>query len=139
MDDVSTLIDLFRSNFPGATAGTPFIDAGMLPYWTSLAPLSTLGVSSAITALNTSRACTATAESSVFNAYLPNGLPNGDPNARSGVSHDVIHYTAQMQIVLGGLYFEAYTRALALTTVVPSPQTAACGAPVQPPVAACGV
>lgn len=47
----------------------------------------------ALIAINTSRVCTANA-AAPFPDFLPNGLPFGDPNARSGISHDVIHFTA---------------------------------------------
>ena len=96
-------------------------------------------VPAAISALNTSRACTGTADSRVFADYEPDGkTPNGDPNLRSGVSNDVIHFTATQNVFLGFEYWRAYLRASALTSVVPSDLTKECGAPVQPNVAQCG-
>jgi hypothetical protein len=63
--DLSALIDHFRTNMKGATAGTPFMDGGMLPYWVD-AVNGTAGVMSAIYALNTSRPCTV-----LFPLYQP--------------------------------------------------------------------
>jgi len=136
INDLTALIDFFRASFPGAGATTPFVDGGLLPYWVD-AINGTEGVSSAIYALNTSRACTGTADSRIFPDFQ-DGLPYGDPNARSGVSHDVIHFTATQAVFLGFEYWRAFQRAVALTTVVPSQQTAACpGAVVQPAVPSC--
>ena len=73
MTDLSALIDFFRANIPGASSSTPFIDGGLLPYWEDILP-GTEGVQMAIYALNTSRACTATADSRIFADTLPNGL-----------------------------------------------------------------
>lgn len=138
IQDLSPLVDLFRASFPGASPSTPFIDGGLLPYWEDAAA-NTSGVVAAISALNTSRACTATADSRVFADFLPNGAPNGDPKYRSGASGDVIHFTATQAFFLGQQYFVAYQKALNLTTPVPSAETGACpGAAVQPSVAACG-
>lgn len=47
--DMGMLIDHLRSNFPGASPGTPFIDGGMLPYWVD-AVNGTAGVMDAICA-----------------------------------------------------------------------------------------
>jgi hypothetical protein len=135
--DVSALIDFFRASFPGASPSTPFINGGLLPYWEDIAP-NTTGVVQAISALNTSRACTGTADSRVFPDFLPGGIPNGDPKARSGASGDVIHFTATQAFFMGFQYWSAFARAAVLTSVVPSAQTQACGAPVQPAVAKCG-
>lgn len=137
MQDLSPLIDFFRVSFPGATNSTPFIDGGLLPYWEDIQP-GTQGVQGAIYALNSSRACTATADSRIFADYTPTGLPNGDPLYRSGVSGDVIHFTALQATVMGSQYWEALGRALALKAVQPSAQTVACGSSIQAPVAACG-
>lgn len=139
-DDVSALVDFFRSSFPGASPTTPFIDGGLLPYWQHTVVGGTGGVPGAISALNTSRVCTATADNSVFPDYMPDGVtPNGDPKYRSGASGDVIHYTATQAFFLGFEYWAAYLRATALTSVVPSAQTVACpGAAVQANVTRCG-
>ena len=58
-DDMGALVDYLRAQFPGASAGTPFLDGGMLPYWVD-AVNGTAGVMDAIYALNTSRPCTGT-------------------------------------------------------------------------------
>ena len=64
------------------------------------------GVPAAISALNTSRACTATADSRVFADFRPDGkTPYGDPNSRSGVSGMVIHFDATMAVRLGFQYW----------------------------------
>ena len=140
MTDLSNLIDFLRAGFPGATNSTPFVDGGLLPYWVENVPGGTGGVPAALAALNTSRACTATADNSAFAPFKPDGkTPNGDPNYRSGVSGMVIHYDATQNIFLGGQYWDAYLRATALTAVVPSQQTQNCaGSAPQAPVAACG-
>lgn len=135
--DLSALIDFVRVNFPGASNSTPFIDGGMLPYWVDKVQ-GTQGVMTAIYAINTSRVCSATADSKVFPDFLPGGIPNGDPNYRSGVSNDVIHFTATQAFFLGFQYWEAYGRATALTSVVPSPQTQGCpGLVIQANVSSC--
>jgi hypothetical protein len=59
---MGALIDFLRANFKGASAGTPFMDGGMLPYWVDSVN-GTDGVMSAIYGLNTSRLCTGTADS----------------------------------------------------------------------------
>lgn len=136
--DVSALVDYLRGSFPGASPSTPFVNGGLLPYWEDNVAGGTGGVSSALRALNTSRACTATAETKgVFPDFAPNGSPNGDPKYRSGASGDVIHFTATQATLLGFQYWAAFLRAMALMQVVPSSATAACGG-VQPPVTACG-
>ena len=92
----------------------------------------------AIYALNTSRACTATADSRIFRDLTPLGAPNGDPEFRSGASGDVIHFTATQAFFLGQEYYNALLRAKAVTAPVGSARTVACpGSVVQPPVAAC--
>ena len=138
--DLAELVDFMRARFPGATAATPFIDGGLLPYWVHAVVGGTGDVPAAIAALNTSRACAGTADASVFPDYLPDGkTPNGDPNARSGDSNDVIHFTATQAVFLGFQYWSAYLRAVNVTAVVPSSRTLACpGNNVQPPVARCG-
>jgi hypothetical protein len=76
--DLSPLIDFFRAQFPGASPATPFIDGGLLPYWVDKEAPKTTGVMEALYALNTSRACTATADSRVFPLCKPGllfGLP----------------------------------------------------------------
>ena len=139
VDDLTALIDYFRGAFVGASPATPFIDGGLLPYWAHNVKGGTGGVPAAITALNTSRACTGTADSSVFPDFFPSGQPAGDPNARSGVSNMVIHFDATQAFFFGFEYFRAYLRAAALVAVVPSGQTAACpGAAPQSPVPRCG-
>ena len=140
VDDLSALIDFFRASFPGASPSTPFVDGGLLPYWEDKVPGGIGGVPAAIYSLNTSRACTATADSRVFADFLPDGTtPNGDPNYRSGVSGMVIHFTATQAVRLGWEYFDAYERALALTSPVPSDATKSCaGSVIQPNVTRCG-
>jgi hypothetical protein len=61
-DDMGALIDFLRANFKGASAGTPFMNGGMLPFWVDSVS-GTDGVMSAIYGLNTSRPCTGTADS----------------------------------------------------------------------------
>ncbi len=137
-DDLSPLIDFLREQVPTASATTPFVDGGLLPFWLDKVA-GTDSVESAIYAVNTSRACTGTADSRVFSDYNPDGTPAGDPNARSGASDLVIHFTATQQSFFGFEYWRAYLRALGLTTVVPSDQTKACPtAAIQPSVTACG-
>ena len=137
VSDLSSLIDFFRASFPGASSSTVFLDGGLLPYWEDQVK-GTQGVASALYALNTSRACTGTADSRIFSDFLPDGSPNGDPDYRSGASGDVIHFTATQAFFMGQQYFEALGRATALTAPVPSAQTQGCpGAAVQPPVATC--
>jgi hypothetical protein len=141
VDDLSALIDFLRAGFPGAGPSTPFIDGGLLPYWEDNVPGGIGGVPSALYALNTSRACTATADSRTFAAdFKPDGkTPNGDPNYRSGVSGMVIHFDATQATRFGWEYFNALQRALALTTPVPSDETKNCaGSVVQPSVPVCG-
>jgi len=130
MTDLSNLIDYLRGTFQGASAGTPFLDGGLLPYWVDQVngTNGTAGVMDAIYGLNTSRVCTATADSRIFTDFLPDGVtPNGDPNARSGVSHDVIHFNSTQAVLMGYQYWAAYQNAVKLTTTVPSARTQACG------------
>lgn len=119
VNDLTSLIDHLRGNFPGASEGTPFLDGGMLPYWVDAvngtegesldlwySPLvahivALPGVMSAIYGLNTSRPCTGTADSRVFPDYFPGTkTPDGEPGYRSGVTGDVIHFNAT-QVRLG--------------------------------------
>ena len=139
VDDMAALVDYFRASFVGASPSTPFINGGLLPYWVDTIG-ATGGVPAAIAALNTSRACTGTADSSVFAPFLPDGVtPNGDPNARSGVPpHSVIHFSAQQNIFLGFEFWRAYLAALKVTSPAASAATAACGGAVQPAVSKCG-
>ena len=75
-----------QANMKGATAGTPFMDGGMLPYWVD-AVNGTEGVMSAIYALNTSRPCTGTADSRIFPDFFPGTkTPAGEPGHRSGIT-----------------------------------------------------
>jgi hypothetical protein len=128
-NDMGTLIDYFRANIPGASAGTPFIDGGLLPYWMDTTK-GTDPVVDAIYALNTSRPCTGTADSRIFSDFKPDGTtPNGEPGARSGYSGKVIHFNATQATLMGHQYFAAYQRAVGVTTVVPSAKTQACGGP----------
>ena len=137
--DISALVTYLRSHFPGGSNSTPFVNGGLLPYWQDVVTGGTGGVPAAIAALNTSRACTATADSRVFADFKPDGSPNGDPNARSGASGDVIHFDATHNVFLGFSYWRAFLRATALTAPVASAATNNCpGADIQPPVAACG-
>jgi hypothetical protein len=115
----------------------------MLPYWVHTIGHATDGVMDAIYAVNTSRVCTATADSLFWADYLPDGEPNGDPIRKSGVSHDVIHFNATMAVRMGYQYWAAFQQALRLTHVVSSAKTAACGnsseiATKQNSVAVCG-
>ena len=110
--DLSPLIDYFRASFPGASPSTPFIDGRLLPYWVDKEAPGTGGVMGALYALNTSRACTATADSRVFPDFMPDGSPNGDPKYRSGASGDVIHFSATQAFFFGFEYFNAYLAAL---------------------------
>jgi len=137
--DLSALIDYFRASFPGASPSTPFVAGGLLPYWVDTIG-ATGGVPAALAALNTSRACTGTADSSVFAPFFPDGVtPNGDPNARSGIPpHSVIHFSATQAFFLGFEYWRAYLAAIKLTSVVPSAATAACAGAPQASVARCG-
>ena len=143
--NMGALIDYLRASFPGATAGTPFLDGGMLPYLVDKndARANSTGkknVMSAIYALNTSRPCTCTADSRIFADFVPGAnhtpvpeganhtpgcQPAGDPLRRSGYSHDVIHFNATMETMMGHQYWAAYQRALTVTTPVASAKTAA--------------
>ena len=149
-NDMGKLIDYFRSRFPGASAGTPFIDGGLLPYWTEAASACSQSVfcnnsgskpvMDAIYALNTSRACTGTADSRIFSDFQADGkTPNGDPGCRSGITGDVIHFNATQAVMMGHQYWAAYQRALMVTTPVASAKTAACntGGDAVPPVVTC--
>lgn len=161
-NDLGPLVDHLRASFPGATAGTPFIDGGMLPYWVNKDDPRNMtskgkveGVESAIYAINTSRPCTGTADSHIFPDFFPGTnhspvpectnhtpgcQPAGDPLARSGTSHDVIHFNATMASMMGHQYWAAYQRALGVSTVVPSAKTAACkGSEAAAPVPAVSV
>jgi hypothetical protein len=125
-DDMGALIDHLRANFPGATAGTPFLDGGMLPFWVD-AVNGTAGVMSAIYGLNTSRPCTGTADSRIFPDFFPGTkTPAGEPGHRSGVTGDVIHFNATMATMMGHQYWAAYQRALKVQKPVASAETAAC-------------
>jgi hypothetical protein len=138
VDDITSLIDYFRASFPGTSNSTPFVGGGLLPYWMDKVN-GTDGVTTALYALNTSRVCTATADSRIFPDYLPTGEPYGDPNYRSGVSGDVIHFTATQATFLGFEYWRAYARAAELTSVVASGETEGCAGYVpQGAVGACG-
>jgi hypothetical protein len=124
--DLGALVDHLRTSFPGATAGTPFVDGTMLPYWVD-AVNGTAGVETALAALNTSRPCTGTADSRIFSDFMADGkTPNGEPDHRSGVTGDVIHFNATQAVLMGHQYYAAYQRALRVETVVPSAETAAC-------------
>jgi len=140
VDDLSALIDFLRAEFPGGAPSTPFVDGGLLPFWQDHVVNGTGGVPAAISALNTSRACTGTADARVFPDFNPDGSPAGDPLYRSGVSNDVIHFTATQQHFFGFEFWRAFLRATALTAPVPSDATKACpSSAVQPPVAKCGL
>jgi hypothetical protein len=142
--DMGALIDYFRGTsfagagrFPGASVGTPFVDGGLLPYWVDKesnggGANGTAPTMEAIYALNTSRACTGTADSRIFSDFMADGTtPNGEPGARSGITHDVIHFNATMQVMMGHQYWGSYQRAVALSTVVPSDKTRACNVSAQ--------
>jgi len=132
--DLSPLVDFLRQSLPGASAATPFVDGGMLPFWVDAVAPATAGVSDAIYALNTSRACTGTADSRIFPDLFPGTqTPCGEPGHRSGITGDVIHFNATQATLMGRQYWGAYTRATKLGTPVPSARTAACGGkPVAP-------
>lgn len=126
-DDMGNLVDYLRDHFPGASAGTPFIDGGMLPFWVD-AVNGTAGVMSAIYAVNTSRPCTGTANSRIFSDFFPGThTPNGEPGHRSGITGDVIHFNATQAVLMGHQYFAAYRRAVTVNEVVHSARTDACG------------
>lgn len=126
LDDMSALVDHLRAHFPGASAGTPFVDGGMLPYWVD-AVNGTGPVMDAIYALNTSRPCTGTADSRIFPDFFPGTTtPDGEPEHRSGVTGDVIHFNATQATLMGHQYWAAYQRALTLTAPIASARTNAC-------------
>ena len=136
--DLGSLIDYLRAKMPGASASTPFLAGGMLPYWVD-AVKGTTGVMNAIYALNTSRRYTGTADSRIFPDFFPGTrTPAGEPDFRSGVTGDVIHFNATQNVLLGHQYFEAYGRAAALHTLVPSAETLACNKTEHPTSAAPG-
>lgn len=139
--DLGKLVDHFREVLPGATAGTPFIDGGMLPCWVDKVN-GTSGVMEAIHALNTSRPCAGAADSRTFPDCFPGThKPCGEPMHRSGVTGDVIHFNATQAIIVGHQHFRAHQHAIKLTTVVPSARTKACsnrGAALAPAVTQCG-
>ena len=96
-------------------------------YWVDKEAPATAGVEAALYAVNTSRACTGTADSRVLpDVFAGTATPAGDPDARSGVTGDVIHFNATQAVAMGREYFEAYARAVALGVVVPSARTRAC-------------
>ncbi len=137
VDDMTKLVDHFRANFQGASAGTLFIDGGLLPYWVDKEN-GTADVMEAIYSLNTSRPCTGTADSRIFSDFISGtDTPNGDPRARSGIDGSVIHFNATQAVQMGYEYFDAYKRAVALNTVVPSAKTQACNGTSAPSVAQC--
>ena len=140
INDLSALIDYLRLQFPKASPSTPFVDGQLLPYWIDNVVNGTGDVPHAITSLNTSRACTATANSRIFADFKPDKItPNGDPKYRSGASGDVIHFDATQQFFFGFEYWSAYLRSTSLTSVVPSSQTQQCpNANIQPSVTLCG-
>ena len=124
--DLSALIDYVRGHVPGASESTPFLNGGMLPYWVDTAN-GTEGVMSAIYAVNTSRAFTATADSRIFPDFFPGTkTPDGEPNYRSGASGLVIHFNATQATLMGHQYWAAYHRAVKLEAVVPSARTLNC-------------
>ena len=125
-NDMGALIDFLRSEFPGASAGTPFLDGGMLPYWVD-AVNGTEGVMEAIYALNTSRPCTGTADSRIFPDFFPGTkTPDGEPGHRSGITGDVIHFNATQAVRMGYQYWAAYQRAVEVRVPVASARTQAC-------------
>ena len=133
--DLSPLVDFLRQSFPGASAATPFVDGGLLPYWVDKEAPATAGVSDALYALNTSRPFTGTADSRIFTDFFPGTtIPNGDHIHKSGVTHDVIHFNATQATLMGHQYWGAYQRAIKLGAVVPSARTAACGKTPTPAV-----
>jgi len=137
MDDLSNMIDYVREKIPTASSATPFLDGGLLPFWEDKIS-GTSNVQRAIYSLNSSRACTGTADSRVFADLTPDGRPNGDPNYRSGVSGLVIHFDATQAFFMGFQYWRAYLNSLQVTSVVSNSETLACGAPLQPTVPRCG-
>ena len=125
--------------------GTGFIDGnwvvpnGPLTVFLRLEILAVRRLESALSAINTSRPCTGTANSRIFSDLMADGkTPNGEPDHRSGVTGDVIHFNATQAVLMGHEYWAAYNRALALERVVPSARTAACS-PTNPtfPVTNC--
>ncbi len=83
----------------------------MLPYWQHNVIGGVGEVPDALIAINTSRVCTANA-AAPFPDFLPNGAPFGDPLYRSGISHDVIHFTAMQveSVVILPLFLCTYDR-----------------------------
>jgi len=139
VQDQGALIDYMRANLAGATATTPFVNGGLLPYWVDqINKVGNSSVMNAIYAVNTSRTCTGTADSRIFPDFLPGNIPDGDPNLRSGISNAVIHFNATQAVLLGYQYFEAYQRALTATSLVPSPLTLGCNSTLPPSVSQCG-
>lgn len=138
VNDLAALIDFLRAGFPGGSPSTPFITGGMLPYWQHNVIGGVGEVPDALVAINTSRVCSANA-AAPFPDFLPNGAPFGDPLYRSGISHDVIHFTAMQAMAMGAQYWDAYQYAVNVTTAVPSNRTVGCPGSnaVQPPVSSC--
>jgi lysophospholipase L1-like esterase len=120
---LSPFIDLLRASLPGASSTTPFIDAGLLPYWVSITPNAS-PVEQAIYAVNTSRLHTATADSNIFPVTC-NGGPCGDLIDRDG-NGVVIHFNASQAVAMGYQFYAAYGKAKQLTQLVSSATTAAC-------------
>eukprot|EP00026_Physarum_polycephalum_P013539 Phypoly_transcript_13951.p1 GENE.Phypoly_transcript_13951~~Phypoly_transcript_13951.p1 ORF type:complete len:286 (+),score=40.86 Phypoly_transcript_13951:101-958(+) len=139
MADQGALIDFMRANLPGASASTPFVNGGLLPYWVDeINGVANSSVMTAIYAVNTSRVCTGTADSRIFPDFLPGNVPDGDPYQRSGVSNAVIHFNATQAVLMGYQYWEAFHRALNATNLVPSIQTKECDTALPPSVPKCG-
>ena len=115
-----------RTRFPGASADTPFVNGGLLPYWVEHAEKAE-DVMFATYALNSSRAHTATADSRIFSETLEDGkTPNADLVFQSGISDIPIHFNATQAVALGHSYWRAYQQAVKLSKAVPNDETNAC-------------
>lgn len=139
IQDQGALIDYMRANLAGASATTPFINGGLLPYWVDVINgVNNSAVMNAIYTVNTSRVCTGTADSRIFPDYLPGGVPDGDPKYRSGVSNAVIHFNATQAVIMGYQFWEAYQHAINLTSIVPNGPTILCNSSLPSAVPKCG-
>jgi hypothetical protein len=126
IEELSALVDALRSRFPGASADTPFVNGGLLPYWVKHAD-GTKDVMRATYALNSSRAHTATADSRIFSETLGDGTtPNADCNFRSDFTDLPIHFNATQAVALGHSYWRAYQQAKKLRAAVSTDETNAC-------------
>lgn len=132
--DLTPMLTFLLGNINGATASTPIVTGGMLPYWVNVRVPAASSVQSALYAINTTMAHSATADSSILANYLPGGVPNGDPDQLSGGSGDsgaVIHFNATEAVLMGQQYYKAYLVAKSLSSPV---NAASCVQHPAPPV-----